>query len=141
MNIPHKEKEILSDKKQTQSKSILNWVTLLLSGLVPPSRTYPDVLWVLSLRYPHHPQELVDVVARVADHPSEDDEHVVHIQRPHDLVGCALIGRHGFPHLQPRVTSHTLTEVSTGFFVLLFSKRAAATKTGIIKERSIMRFL
>ena len=30
---------------------------------------------------PHGPQELVDVVTRVARHAAEDDQHVVHVQR------------------------------------------------------------
>lgn len=70
--------------------------------------THPDVLGVLSLCYPHHPQELVYIVARVADHASKDDQHIVHIKRPHDFVGCALIGRHGFPHLQTVVRNAKL---------------------------------
>lgn len=64
------------------------------------SHTHPDVLGVLALRYPHHPQELVDVVARVADDSAEDDQHVVDVQRAHDLVGAALVGGHGFTHLK-----------------------------------------
>lgn len=55
---------------------------------------------MFSLGDPHHPQELVDVVAGVSDHPSEDDQHVVHVQQPHDVIRHTLIGRHGFPHLK-----------------------------------------
>ena len=58
--------------------------------------THPDVLWMFPLCYPDHPQELVDVIARVANHTTEDDEDVVYIQAPHNLVRCTLIGRHGF---------------------------------------------
>lgn len=61
--------------------------------------THPDVSGVFALRYPHHPQKLVNVVPRVADHTPEDDQNIVHVQRPHDAVGCTLVGRHGFAHL------------------------------------------
>lgn len=63
------------------------------------SRAHPDVFWVLSLGDPHHPQELIDVVSRVADHSAEDDQDIVDVQGAHDLVGGALVGRHGFANL------------------------------------------
>ena len=75
--------------------SVTGRTSLALQACLP----HPDVLGVLALGDPHHPQELVDVVARVADHAPEDDEHVVHVQRPHDLIGCALVGRHRLAHL------------------------------------------
>lgn len=62
--------------------------------------THPDVLWVLPLCDPDHPQELVDVVARVANDASKNDQHIVHVQWPHDFISSALIGRHGLPHLK-----------------------------------------
>lgn len=62
--------------------------------------TDPHVSGMFSLGDPHHPQELVDVVARVSDHPSEDDQHIVYVQQPHDVIRHALIGRHGFAHLR-----------------------------------------
>ena len=64
-----------------------------------PTHTYPDVPGVFPLRYPHHPEELIDVIARVAYHTAEDNQHVIHVQGPHDLVGRTLIGRHGFADL------------------------------------------
>lgn len=71
---------------------------------LPPSITHPDVFGVLPFSDPHHPQELVYIVAGVADYSSEDDQHVIHIQWPHNLVGRALIGRHGLPHLKTSTT-------------------------------------
>lgn len=56
------------------------------------SHTHPDVFWVLSLCYPHHPQELIYIISRVADYTSEDYENIVHVEGPHDLVGGTLVG-------------------------------------------------
>ena len=39
----------------------------------------------------YHPEELVNVVARVADQATEDDEHVIHIQGTHYLCRCREI--------------------------------------------------
>lgn len=61
--------------------------------------SHPDVSWVLPLCDAHHPQELVDVIAWVANHPSKDDQDVVNIEWPHDFIGCSLIGWHSFAHL------------------------------------------
>ena len=33
----------------------------------------------------YHPEELVDVVARVADESAENDENVIHVECTHDL--------------------------------------------------------
>lgn len=71
--------------------------TLCFLLLLPAA--YPDVFGVLPLCDAHHPKELVDVVAGVADDPPKDDQDVVDIQRPHDFIGCSLIGGHGFTHL------------------------------------------
>ena len=65
----------------------------------PVTPTHPDVLRMLALRDPHHPQELVDVVTRVANYATEDHENVVHVQLPHDVIRRRLIGRHRLTHL------------------------------------------
>lgn len=44
------------------------------------SDTYSDVLRMFALSNPNHPQEFVDVVARVADDPAKDDEDVVDVE-------------------------------------------------------------
>ena len=50
---------------------------------------------MLPLCDPNHPEELIDVISRVADHPTKDDEHIVHAKHPHDPVGLVLCGGHG----------------------------------------------
>lgn len=62
--------------------------------------THPDIFGVFSLCYPHHPQKLVNIISRVANHTPKDDQDIIHIQWPHYVVGCTLVGRHGFPHLE-----------------------------------------
>jgi hypothetical protein len=47
---------------------------------------------------PHHPQELVDVVARVVAHTAEDHQHVVDVQPVADLIGFVLGGGHRQTH-------------------------------------------
>lgn len=54
---------------------------------------------MLALGNAHHPEELVDVIARVADDPAEDDQHVVHVQCAHDLYRLGLVARHRFANL------------------------------------------
>ena len=66
---------------------------------------YPDVPRVLSLGDAHHPQELVDVVAAVADDAAEDDEHVVDAQRTHDVVRRSLVRRHRLANLSDQSNS------------------------------------
>jgi hypothetical protein len=46
-----------------------------------------------------HPEELVDIIARVADHAAEDDENVVHAKPLHNLVSTGLVRGHGFADL------------------------------------------
>lgn len=46
---------------------------------------------------PDHPQELVDVVRRIPGQPPENNQHVIHIQLPHDLVRLLLRTSHGLP--------------------------------------------
>ena len=92
-----------------------------------------DIVGVFSLSNPHlkyitsriisserrptyHPQKLVDVVSRVADHSAEDDQDVVNIQLGHDGVGGGLIAGHGLPH-QGDVT------IVPGIVVNLFNTR------------------
>lgn len=98
-------KNIKKDKKKSDWKwaqgckqaSDKNWWMGLSVRL---SDTHPDVFGVFSFCYPHHPQKLVNVVSRVADHAPKDDQDVVHVQWPHDAVGRALVRRHCFPHLK-----------------------------------------
>lgn len=54
-----------------------------------------NLLGMLSLRDPDHPQELVDVVSGVPDGSTEDHQHIVHVQRSHDTVGRTLVRGHG----------------------------------------------
>ena len=46
-----------------------------------------------------HPQELVNVIAGVANHAAENDEHVVDAQVLHDFVGARFVGGHGLADL------------------------------------------
>ena len=61
-----------------------------------------EVVWFLNLVGPdtlcdtNHPEELVDVVAGVAEEAAEDDEDVVDIVFAEDGVGDFFGGRHGF---------------------------------------------
>ena len=52
----------------------------------------PDVVGVLALGDPDHPEELVDVVAGVSHDAAENDQNVVDVQVGHDLVGGRLVG-------------------------------------------------
>lgn len=70
------------------------WINPNKSTPTLTSPTHLDILGVLSLGDPHHPQEFIDVVTGVADHPAEDDKHVVHIECRHDLVCCGLVRGH-----------------------------------------------
>ena len=58
-----------------------------------------DVVRVLALGDPDHPEELVDVVAGVSHDAAKDDQDVVDVQVGHDLVGGGLVRRHGFADL------------------------------------------
>ncbi len=72
--------------------------------------TDPDIFRVLSLSNAHHPQEFVNVVAWIPNHSPKNDQDVIHIQRLHNLIGCTLIGGHGFPDLQRKQnTEHDLS--------------------------------
>lgn len=62
-------------------------------------RIYLNIFRVLSFGDADHPKEFVDVVTRVTNNTSEDDQDVIHIQGRHDLVGFALVRRHGLSHL------------------------------------------
>ena len=44
----------------------------------------------------HHPEELVDVVARIAEYSAEDDEDVVDVMLTEDRVGLLFGASHGF---------------------------------------------
>lgn len=41
---------------------------------------------MLAFRDANHPQKLVDVVARITDHATKNNENVVDVERTHDLV-------------------------------------------------------
>lgn len=62
--------------------------------------TYPDVFRVLPFCNAHHPQELVNVVARVPDHTAENDKDIINIQGFHNLICSTLIRGHGLANLQ-----------------------------------------
>ena len=56
------------------------------------------VLGMFALGNAHHPQELIYIVARIADETAKNDEHIVHIQLLHDLVCFRLIRGHCLAH-------------------------------------------
>lgn len=61
--------------------------------------THPDVFGMFTLSDANHPQELIDVITRVANHTPEYNQDVVDIQGTHDFISLRLIGRHGLADL------------------------------------------
>ena len=55
-----------------------------------------NLIWPNTLCNSDHPQELVDVIARVADQTAKDDENVVYIMFPQNGIGNFLRAWHGF---------------------------------------------
>lgn len=51
------------------------------------------------LCYSHHPQELINIITRVANHTTKNNQNIIHIQASHDLVCCRLIWWHCLSHL------------------------------------------
>ena len=75
------------------------------------NHTHLNILWVFPLCNSNHPQKLVDVVSRVTNHASEDDQHIVHSEHSHDLNGFLLCAGHrladqGYVAVVPRVVVH-----------------------------------
>lgn len=62
-------------------------------------RAYSNLLGMLAFSNANHPEELVDIVARVANDAAENSQNVVDIQIAHDLVGGRLVARHRHTHL------------------------------------------
>jgi hypothetical protein len=54
---------------------------------------------MLPFSYPDHPEELVDIVPGIANHSSENNQHIIDIKGPHDFIGGRFIGRHSFSDL------------------------------------------
>jgi hypothetical protein len=50
-----------------------------------------DVLGIHATTNANHPQELVNVIRRVAGHPAKDNKHVVNIQALHNFIGIILL--------------------------------------------------
>jgi len=52
---------------------------------------YSDIFRMLALGNADHPQKLVDVITRVTNDTSKNDEDIIDIERTHYLVCSTLI--------------------------------------------------
>lgn len=73
---------LLYNTKETQKLTIIDILEEKEEGIF----FYLDLLWVFSFSNPHHPQKLVDVIARVTYHASEYHQNVVNVEHLHDLI-------------------------------------------------------
>ena len=87
-----KKKEEMLDPEENAQKSIKG----------TRESQYLDLLGVFSLGDADHPQELVDVIATIANHSAKDDKNVIDVQLAHDLVRFCFIAGHGFADLEER---------------------------------------
>ena len=62
--------------------------------------SYPNIFWMFPFSYPNHPEKLVDVVTRIANNPSKNNQNIIYIQTPHDFISCCFIWRHSLSHLK-----------------------------------------
>lgn len=62
--------------------------------------SYPNIFWMFPFSYPNHPEKLVDVVTRIANNPSKNNQNIIYVQTPHDFIGCCFIWRHSFSYLK-----------------------------------------
>lgn len=53
--------------------------------------SYPNIFWMFPFSYPNHPEKLVDVVTRIANNPSKNNQNIIYIQTPHDFISCCFI--------------------------------------------------
>lgn len=53
--------------------------------------SYPNIFWMFPFSYPNHPEKLVDVITRIANNPSKNNQNIIYVQTPHDFIGCCFI--------------------------------------------------